>query len=179
MVAAKRSVFNFMLNRSRGAEYEPNTLTISFLRNAIAFVVALTLIITASVMILVRLPFRHILKGALTIALVGAISMASVAVAAQTVSGKVTKVRDADTVVVSGVPIRLNGVDAPENGTRAGNEATAAMKRYLRGKTLTCELNGERTYDRWVGVCFTEEGQDIGAFMIENGYALDCRKFSG
>lgn len=105
--------------------------------------------------------------------------MAFSAEAAQTVTGKATKVRDADTVVVAGVPIRLNGVDAPENGTRAGNEATAAMKRYLRGKTLRCELNGDRTYDRWVGVCFTEDGHDIGAVMIANGFALDCRRFSG
>jgi endonuclease YncB( thermonuclease family) len=104
---------------------------------------------------------------------------ASMAYAAQSVSGKVTKVRDADTVVVNGVPIRLNGVDAPENGTRAGNEATVAMKRYLRGKTLTCKLNGERRYDRWVGVCFTEDEQDIGAVMIANGFALDCRRYSG
>ncbi len=111
--------------------------------------------------------------------IIGAVCIASLANAAQTVTGKVTKVRDADTVVVRGVPIRLNGVDAPENGTRAGNEATAAMKRYLRGKTLTCELNGERTHDRWVGVCYTDEGHDIGAVMIANGYALDCRRFSG
>ena len=75
------------------------------------------------------------------------VCLTSVANAAQTVSGKVTKVRDADTVVVKGVPVRLNGVDAPENGTQAGNQATAAMKRYLRGKSLNCELNGDRTYD--------------------------------
>ncbi|MEP3848021.1 MAG: thermonuclease family protein [Paracoccaceae bacterium] len=106
-------------------------------------------------------------------------SFASMALAEQTVTGKVTKVRDADTVVVAGVPIRLNGVDAPENGTRAGNEATTAMKRFLRGKTLRCELNGDRTYDRWVGVCFTDAGYDVGAVMIANGYALDCRRFSG
>jgi micrococcal nuclease len=110
---------------------------------------------------------------------VGLICVSTIVSAAQTVSGKVTKVRDADTVVVQGVPIRLNGVDAPENGTRAGNEATAAMKRYLRGKTLNCELNGDRTYDRWVGVCFTDEGHDIGAVMVASGYALDCRRYSG
>ncbi|MEM8773362.1 MAG: hypothetical protein AAGD92_17120 [Pseudomonadota bacterium] len=46
-----------------------------------------------------------------------AMAAATVAFAEQTVTGKVTKVRDADTVVVNGVPIRLNGVDAPENGS--------------------------------------------------------------
>ena len=79
---------------------------------------------------------RFILKRSLSIAMVTLVCLASIADAAQTVTGKVTKVRDADTVVVKGVPIRLNGVDAPENGTQAGNQATAAMKRYLRGKTL-------------------------------------------
>src|SRR6056297_1091419 len=106
------------------------------------------------------------------------IFLVSIANAAQTVSGKVTKIRDADTIVVKGIPIRLDGVDAPENGTIAGNAATAAMKRFVRGKTLKCELTGERTYDRWVGVCFTEDGYDIGAVMIANGYALDCRRYS-
>lgn len=33
--------------------------------------------------------------------------------ASDTIVGKATKARDADTIVVLGVPIRLNGVDAP------------------------------------------------------------------
>lgn len=99
--------------------------------------------------------------------------------AAETVAGKVTKVRDADTIVVKGVAIRLNGIDAPENGTQAGNQATAAMKRYLQGMTITCGPNGQRTHDRWVGVCFTEEGHDIGAVLIGSGFALDCARYSG
>ncbi len=119
------------------------------------------------------------MKRALTVAIATLVCSAPIADAAQIVSGKVTKVRDADTVVVQGVPIRLNGIDAPENGTRAGKEATAAMKRYLHGRPLHCELNGDRTYDRWVGICFTNEGDDIGAVMIENGYALDCHRYSG
>jgi micrococcal nuclease len=39
-------------------------------------------------------------------------------------------------------------------------------------------LNGERTYDRWVGVCYLD-GQDIGAIAVANGHALDCRRYSG
>jgi len=40
-------------------------------------------------------------------------------------------VRDGDTIVVSGRPVRLNGVDAPELGNRYGREASAYMKRLL------------------------------------------------
>jgi micrococcal nuclease len=65
---------------------------------------------------------------------------------ANEVSGE-ARVRDADTIVVSGTPVRLNGIDAPENSTRAGMAATQFMKRLLQGETVACDLNGERTYD--------------------------------
>ncbi len=87
-------------------------------------------------------------------------------------------VRDADTIVVDGTPVRLNGVDAPELKTRAGRDAKRWMVNYLRGRSITCDLNGERTYDRWVGVCFAD-GQDIGASVNAAGHALDCRWHSG
>lgn len=87
-------------------------------------------------------------------------------------------VRDADTIVVDGTPVRLNGVDAPELKTRAGRDAKRWMVNYLRARSITCDLNGDRTYDRWVGVCFAD-GQDIGAAVIAAGHALDCRRYSG
>ena len=87
-------------------------------------------------------------------------------------------VRDADTIVVSGTPVRLEGVDAPELGTKSGRDAKRWMQNYLRGKSIECRLNGDRTGDRFVGVCFAE-GQDIGAAVIAAGHALDCARFSG
>ncbi len=90
--------------------------------------------------------------------------------------------RDGDTIVVAGVPIRLNGVDAPETSNRYGREAKLFMQRAIRGREITCELNGERTYDRWVGVCFVKVDRndiDLGAALIANGYALDCAHYSG
>lgn len=91
-------------------------------------------------------------------------------------------VRDADTIVVGGVPVRLNGIDAPETSNRYGRDARAFMQRLVRGATLVCDLNGDRTHDRWVGVCFiTVNGQmvDVGAILVSNGHALDCRRYSG
>jgi micrococcal nuclease len=87
-------------------------------------------------------------------------------------------VRDADTIVVQGTPVRLNGVDAPELKTRSGKDAKRWMVNYLRGKEISCDLSGERTYDRWVGVCYAN-GEDIGAAVIAAGHALDCRRYSG
>ncbi|GFE67220.1 thermonuclease family protein [Litoreibacter roseus] len=88
------------------------------------------------------------------------------------------QIRDADTIVVSGTPVRLNGVDAPELGTSAGRDARRWMVNYLSGRTVECDLNGERTHDRWVGVCYAD-GEDIGAALIAAGHALDCRRYSG
>ncbi|WP_422049904.1 thermonuclease family protein [Shimia sp.] len=87
-------------------------------------------------------------------------------------------VRDADTIVVDGTPVRLNGVDAPELGTRSGQNAKRWMVNYLRGKSVECQLNGQRSYDRYIGVCFAD-GQDIGAAVISAGHALDCARYSG
>lgn len=88
------------------------------------------------------------------------------------------QVRDADTIVVSGTPVRLEGADAPELGTRAGQDAKRWLTSYLRGKSIRCELTGARTYDRHVGVCYAD-GEDIGAAVIAAGHALDCARFSG
>ncbi|SHK60510.1 nuclease homologue [Shimia gijangensis] len=88
------------------------------------------------------------------------------------------QIRDADTIVVDGTPVRLQGVDAPELGTRSGQEAKRWMVNFLRGKSVHCDLTGEKTYDRYVGVCYAD-GKDLGAAVIAAGYALDCRRYSG
>ncbi len=88
------------------------------------------------------------------------------------------QVRDADTIVVDGTPVRLNGVDAPELGTESGRNAKRWMVNYMAGKNVTCDLTGEKTYDRWVGICYAD-GVDIGAAVISAGHALDCRRYSG
>ena len=103
--------------------------------------------------------------------------LAAILAAAPAMAGTLT-IRDADTIVVDGTPVRLNGVDAPELKTSAGKSAKRWMVNFLAGKSVECQLNGERTYDRWVGVCYAD-GEDIGAAVIAAGHALDCRRYSG
>ncbi|MEQ3730209.1 MAG: thermonuclease family protein [Tateyamaria sp.] len=85
--------------------------------------------------------------------------------------------RDVDTIVVGGPPVRLNGVDGPEVSTYAGKQAREWMVSLLRGETVICKLNGERTHDRMVGVCYIGQ-RDIGALAISAGHALDCARYS-
>ena len=100
------------------------------------------------------------------------------ALAATSASAGGVQVRDADTIVVSGTPVRLQGVDAPELNLAAGKDARRWMVSFLRGKTVECDLTGEKTYDRYVGVCYAD-GTDVGAAVIAAGHALDCRRYSG
>ena len=41
------------------------------------------------------------------------------------------------------------------------------------GKRVRCELNDQKTYDRFVGVCYLD-GRDIGAAVIKARLAIDC-----
>ena len=94
-----------------------------------------------------------------------------------TVTGTVTHVRDGDTIEVADVPIRLNGVAAPELNERFGRESKSFMTRLASGKTVRCELNGERSFDRVIGTCYLD-GTDIGEAAIAAGLARDCPRYS-
>ena len=105
---------------------------------------------------------------------------AVVAVAAEptTLIGTVTHIRDGDTIEVSEIPIRLNGVSAPELNEPLGERSKIFMRDLVLGQQVRCELNGEKTYDRFAGTCYLG-GKDIGILVIEAGLALDCPRYSG
>jgi micrococcal nuclease len=94
-----------------------------------------------------------------------------------TLTGQVTYVRDGDTIVVGSKSIRLSGLAAPEGDKPGGADATQAMFELVQGRTLRCELDGERTHDRCVGICYLE-GEDISEAVIHLGVARDCPRFS-
>lgn len=99
--------------------------------------------------------------------------------AGEWIEGRVTHVRDVDTIEVNRLPIRLNGVDGPELNERGGRAGKTWMQKRVLRKPVKCELNGDKTHDRWVGVCYLASGEDIGAMAIAAGRARDCPKFSG
>ena len=90
-------------------------------------------------------------------------------------NGTVTHVRDGDTIVVDGIPIRLSALDCPEKGTRNGDYATQLAEQFL-GLQATCELTGAKTYDRLVGYCETN-GVDFGRYMMQNSTCKVWEKY--
>ena len=94
------------------------------------------------------------------------------------ITGVATHIRDGDTIEVDGVPIRLNGLHAPELREPGGREARAWMVEHTRGQQIVCRLNGERSYDRLIGVCENRDG-DLAAQLIAAGLGRDCPRWSG
>ena len=93
-------------------------------------------------------------------------------------TGTVTHIRDGDTIEVGKIPIRLNGVSAPELKEPLGPQSKKFIVGPVDGKHVSCELTGAKTYDRFVGTCYID-GEDIGIAVIAAGLALDCPRYSG
>lgn len=84
---------------------------------------------------------------------------------------------DGETLVISGMPVGLAGVDAPAADTAAGEAARTAMRHLTEGKLVTCHLSGNTGDWRRSGICYAD-GEDVGAALISDGYALECPRTS-
>ncbi len=83
---------------------------------------------------------------------------------------------DGDTIIVGGIHVRLKAIDAPEMGEPGGEAAKWHMVKLTKGRTVSCEFTGERSYERLVAWCSTSEG-DLGAAMIRAGHAVRMARF--
>ena len=106
-------------------------------------------------------------------------------VAAADITGS-AYVIDGDTIDISGVRIRLNGIDTPEieqicrtNGLiwPCGVEATKLMRHLTKDKTVTCIGNTKDQYGRLIANCFVDD-LNLNATMVESGMALAYRYYS-
>lgn len=84
---------------------------------------------------------------------------------------------DGDTVALAGIHVRLNGVAAPERNEPGGAAATRFLSHMIDGKMLRCSLDGTKSYERYVGICYLN-GNDIGSAVISAGLARDCPRYS-
>lgn len=94
---------------------------------------------------------------------------------------------DADTVYFGDEKIRLQGIDAPETDQTCldaagqaflcGLEAKAALVKHFDGKSWTCQASGIDRYRRTLATC-TVDGQDVGKWLVKEGWALAFRRYS-
>ena len=95
-----------------------------------------------------------------------------------------TRVIDADTIVVGSTKVRLDGIAAPEMEHRTYSDGRHFMEVLLDEATqVECNLEGRMSHDREIGRCFfvTQDGQRIDpqAEIVKAGLARDCPRYSG
>jgi endonuclease YncB( thermonuclease family) len=89
---------------------------------------------------------------------------------------------DGDSIRISGVSIRLEGIDAPEwdqscrdsagRSWLCGRAATNQLRERTRGQALTCLPRARDRYARVVATCSLADGTDLNAWMVRQGWAI-------
>jgi endonuclease YncB( thermonuclease family) len=99
----------------------------------------------------------------------------------------IPRVIDGDTIVINGTRIRLFGIDAPESKqscTSAGKayECGTASKNALVEKIgsapVRCAVKRKDMYGRSVAICKLEEGLDLNAWLVKEGWAVAYSRYS-
>lgn len=90
------------------------------------------------------------------------------------------RVADGDSLVMDGVRIRLEGIDAPEMAQSClrdgvayacGRDAREALARLVAGHAVSCESRRRDRYDRVLAVC-AAGGTELNRAMVDAGWAL-------
>jgi endonuclease YncB( thermonuclease family) len=107
--------------------------------------------------------------------LVALLFFVSPLVADETITGRVVRVADGDTITIQTeaqgqVKVRLYGIDCPEGGQAFGRAARREMVRLVDGREVTVEPVDVDRYKRTVGIV-TVSGQDAGGEMVKAGLA--------
>lgn len=118
-------------------------------------------------------------------ALLFAAAMFAPNLAAQDVSGS-AGASDGDTLSLTGISVRLHGIDAPElaqSCTRdgapwaCGREAADRLAGLVAGKNVRCEQRDIDDYGRIVATC-RAGGIDLAAAMVDAGLAITLPHFT-
>jgi endonuclease YncB( thermonuclease family) len=99
----------------------------------------------------------------------------------------VNPITDADTIVIGGETIRLQGVDAPETDQicldsrgglwNCGIVARNRLIQYIGSRETSCATNGKDAFGRWLATCSTNEG-DLSAWLVREGLGMAFVRYS-
>jgi len=117
----------------------------------------------------------------------GFLIMAGCLAYAGDLSGRASVI-DGDTIEIHGQRIRLEGIDAPESRQtcrdrmsgdeiRCGQKAAFGLSEMIGAQTVSCVEAGRDRYARMLAHCEVA-GHDIGAAMVEAGWALAYVRYS-
>lgn len=94
---------------------------------------------------------------------------------------------DGDTIEIHGQRIRIDSIDAPESAQlckdsagkdyRCGQVAALALADKIGRHTVDCDNHGRDRYGRSLSFC-SIAGEDLGAWLVERGLAVEYRRYS-
>ena len=99
----------------------------------------------------------------------------------------VPRIIDGDTVEISGVKVRLEGIDAPETDQfclddksqprECGKGVRYQLIKKSAGRSWTCRVSGQDVFHRSLASCDIG-GEDIQRWMVRSGLALSFKRYS-
>ena len=121
-------------------------------------------------------PFDRLLAGALAVCALLAICPAPATPASvEEVSGKVIGVTDGDTIEVlvdrTPMKVRLQGIDAPEQGQDYGQRAKHFVSAQCFGKPVVVSVLGKDRYGRVLGDVALSDGRVLNHEIVQAGLA--------
>jgi endonuclease YncB( thermonuclease family) len=94
----------------------------------------------------------------------------------------IARVADGDSLEIGGTRIRLEGIDAVElhqtctdprgQAWPCGERAMREVRNRVAGRRLRCESKGRDRFDRVLAVCFLDDGSDLNAWIVRQGWAV-------
>lgn len=101
---------------------------------------------------------------------------------ADTLSGRVVRVVDGDTLVLllasqQQERVRLAGIDCPERGQPFGRQAKARLTDLAAGRSVTVDWHKRDRYGRIVGKVL-DGGQDLNLALVRDGMCWWYRKYA-
>jgi len=111
------------------------------------------------------------------------LALSQVVALADTITGRVIRVTDGDTIVVLDAndaqhKIRLQGIDAPERGQAYGTKSKEHLSDSVAGKFVVVEYEKRDRYERILGKVLLGD-EDMNLEQISAGLAWHYKKYQG
>ena len=117
--------------------------------------------------------------------IISVLAIATTAVAglppAATLTGKVVKIADGDTLTLlvgkTQVKVRLEGIDTPERGQPFGRKAGQALAKSVFGNVVQVDDFGKDRYGRTLGIVRLGR-RNVNLELVQGGWAWWYRKYA-
>ena len=125
---------------------------------------------------------NSIMKALAFVLLLGCFSRLSTAIDDETVEGKVTRIIDGDSILVTDsksveYEVQLEGIDAPEIKQDFGKESTEGLSKLLKDKTVRINWKSKDNFERPLAQVYVGD-KHINMEMIKTGMAWHFKRYN-